>query len=363
MAHSDAGTPDRLARLRLSAQGLARRDFASPEQVVAHLFAVQAQDYPGVLWTVGARMRRGNASAVETALRTGTVVRSWPMRGTLHLISAADLHWMLSLTSERLLRRAARRRQQLELDERLIGIARDTAVEALTGGTHLSRADLLARFDAAGVSTAQQRGYHLLWHLSTEGTLVFGAPRDRTQTFALLDEWVPAPRPLERDEALAELALRYFSGHGPATVQDLAWWSGLPLGDVRAGVAAAGDALESITVDGATHLLAPGAANARPRTGTVRALSGFDELLLGYRDRTAQLAAEHSTRVIPGGNGMFAPTITVDGRVVGTWRRETSARGIRYEARPFEPLTDSVSAALDEEFARHAAFHDSVVAT
>lgn len=112
-----------------------------------------------------------------------------------------------------------------------------------------------------------------------------------------------------------------------------------------------------------THLLAPGAASARPRSGIVRALSGFDELLLGYRDRSAQLATEHSTRVIPGGNGMFAPTITVDGRVVGTWRRESSARGIRYSTQPFEPLTGPVSAALDEEFARHAAFHDSVVAT
>lgn len=181
MAHSDSGARDRLPRLRLAAQGLARRDFTSVEHVVAHLFAVQAQDCPGVLWSVGARMRQGRASTVETALRTGTVVRSWPMRGTLHLISAADLHWMLSLTSERLLRAAARRRQQLELDERSIGVARDAAIEALSGGSQLSRADLLARFDAAGVSTAQQRGYHLLWHLATEGTLVFGAPRERTR--------------------------------------------------------------------------------------------------------------------------------------------------------------------------------------
>jgi hypothetical protein len=144
---------------------------------------------------------------------------------------------------------------------------------------------------------------------------------------------VPSPRRLDHDEALGEFALRYFTGHGPATVHDLAWWSSLTLADARVGLAIARPALDELVVDGDTHYLA---ADTAPAPRAVHALPGFDEYLLGYRTRDAALAPDHAELVVPGKNGLFLPTIVVDGEVVGVWRRTLTAKGVTVEAQPFE---------------------------
>ena len=165
----------------------------------------------------------------------GAIVRSWPLRGTLHLVAAEDLGWLLALTAPRMLATAATRRAALGLTESDVEHARGIATDVLSGRRVLSRRALLAALEASGVDTAGQRGYHLLGSLAQTGTLVLGPTEGAQQTFALLDECVMHPRRLERDEALGELALRYFRSHGPATARDLARWSGLTLADVRRG--------------------------------------------------------------------------------------------------------------------------------
>jgi hypothetical protein len=328
------------------AQQIGGGELSRPLEVVRRMLALQAQDFPGVKWSVGIRQTGATEVAVETACDAGEIVRSWPLRGTLHLVAGEDLRWLLALTAPRATASAAGRRASLGITEDDVEKAREIARSALSGRRVLTRDALLATFDAAGVSTLGQRGYHLLWYLAQTGTLVLGATVGRKQTFALLDEWVPQPRRLDGDEALGELALRYFRSHGPATAADLARWSGVTVGEVRRGIGICGTKLTTLELDGVTYHLAPETLEVAPPTARVHLLPSFDEYLLGYGDRTAALAREHSEAIVPGGNGMFKPTIVVDGEVVGTWKRTLRSREIVIEAAPFARLPSTVREGL-----------------
>ncbi len=320
------------------------------------MLAMQAQDLPGAKWSVGLRARQTTEASVDAACDAGEIVRSWPMRGTLHLVPAEDLRWMLELTAPRALASAASRRAFLGIADADVERARAIAVASLSGGRILARDAILAAIAAGGVSTDGQRGYHLLWYLAQTGTLVLGATAGRQQTFALLDEWVPEPRRLEHDEALGELAFRYFRSHGPATLRDLARWSGLTMRDVRRGVAVSRGMLADLELDGVTYHLAPETLSSAAPAPRVYLLPGFDEYLLGYQDRSAALAPEHGAAVVPGSNGMFMPTIVAAGEVVGTWKRTVRAREILVEPLPFGPLSAWVREGLVEAAREYGAF-------
>lgn len=346
----------RLTALRMAAQRIGASEFTTPGEAVRWMLAMQGQDFAGVRWSVGLRHLDATEARVAAALDAGEIVRSWPMRGTLHLVAAEDLGWMLRLTAPRMAVSAARRRAALGITEAEMERARLAAIEALIGRRVLTREALLATIDAAGVSTDGQRGYHLLWYLAQTGTVVLGPTEGRQQTFALLDDWVPRPRRLERDEALGELALRYFRSHGPATAHDLARWSGLTLGDVRRGLAICGTQLTTLDLGGSTYHVAPETLALAAPPGRTYLLPGFDEYVLGYRDRTAAVAPEHSETIVPRGNGVFKPTIVVDGEVVGTWGRRVKAGEIVIEPALFDRRSGRDRAGLEEAIRPYGAF-------
>lgn len=318
-----------LALQRVVAQQLAPPRARTAREAVDVLGALQAQDLESGLASVALRASRGSRSAVR-ALDDGDLVRSWPLRGTLHLVLATDLPWLIRLLAPRSIAAARARARQLGIDDALVARAADIAVGALTGTRGLVRASLYRRWHEAGVDTDGQRGYHLLWQLAQRGVVCLG-PLDggRQQRIVLLDEWVTHPRQLEGDEALAELAVRYFRGHGPATVRDLARWAGLTQTTARTATELAGPTLGRTTIDGTEHLGDPAIADLlaarRSAARGVLLLPGFDELILGYEDRSATVPASVAPHIAPGSNGMFLPTILSDGQVVGTWRR--SRRG------------------------------------
>ena len=359
-----------VARLRLAAQRLVGPREPTAADTVRWMTAMQAQDYPGAQASVMLRTERSgtpdgagrdasDARDVRAAVDSGAVVRSWPMRGTLHLVAAEDLGWMLSLTADRLLAGAARRREQLGIDDVMVGRATTLAVEALTGGRSLRRADLMALWERDGLLGVPQRGYHLLWNLSQYGVTCFGPTDGAEQRIVLLDEWVPAPRRPGREEALGEWVLRYFRSHGPATVADFRSWTKLTAADPRAGLALARARLAAVDVDGVEHLMDPATpqrlADARAEAAGVLLLPGFDELILGYADRSATLDPAHAGRVVPGGNGMFRPTVVARGRVVGTWRRVGSGSRRRIEAEPFADLPATVRRGIERRAAEYPA--------
>jgi hypothetical protein len=353
----DPGPGAPLRRLRLAAQGLAGRPKAAPAAAVRAVLAVQGQDLPAVRWSVGLRTAGATEASVGAAFADGSLVRSWPLRGTLHVVAAEDLAWLLALTSGRALASVAKRRELLGLEERDLELAREVAIARLEGGRALGRRELLAALEAGGLVVGGQRGYHVLWYLAQTGTLVLGPPDGRQQAFVLLREWLPETTAMDRDEALGELVARYVSGHGPVTAQDIARWAGLPLGEVRRGIAVAGARVDTTAIGGSTYLVAPGLHERPPADDLpLHLLPGFDEYILGYADRTSALAPEHADLVVPGANGMFKATVVVDGTVVGTWSRTMRAREVGIEVTLFPGQAAPDAAALLAAAGRYGAF-------
>ncbi len=327
--------------------------------VVGWFGAMQAQDLASGLWSLGARLPAMTLADIQEALERREALRTWPMRGTMHLVPPRDARWMLALMGERALQGAAARRAYLGLDEATAERAVEVLGAALAGGGRLTRAQCLAQLQEAGISSAGQVGYHLLWYASQRGVTCVAPNIGKEQSFALLDEWAPDPLRPERDEALGMIALRYFQSHGPTTRQDFAGWTGLTADDARRGIAVAGASLATVRVEGKEmHLGAElleahrGAGGGAVSTSTsisttaavtepsddYLALPGFDEYLLGYKDRTLMLDEAHKQAIIPGGNGVFQATLLRGGRVIGTWKRRAGRGKTVVDLFPLIPL-------------------------
>jgi hypothetical protein len=340
VAHAPALSVAQVRALRqhsllLGADGAGARSLAG---VVTWLGALQAQDLGSGMWSLGIRTGATRAEVGEV-LASGAILRTWPMRGTLHLVPAADARWMLTHLGQRTLDRAGPRRAALGLDQALADRAADVLGAFLADGQPRRRSDCLAALGTAGIDTAGQRGYHLLWHAAARGIVCVGPNLGREQSFVLLDAWAPAPVDLDRPAALATVAERFVRGRGPVSEHDLARWADLTVTDARAALAAVPGLAPCTDARGRRLLVAESALDAVPADALpARAVPGFDELVLGYRDRTAQLDRGHEPLVVPGGNGMFSATLLHEGRVVGTWRRRALARSVSITATPFLPL-------------------------
>lgn len=300
------------------------------------LGAAQGQDLPGVLESIALRTTSGDVAEVRRAFDDGELVRAWPMRRTLHVVPARDLAWMLPLATARPLAEAAKRRTQFGLADETVDRAGEVACEALAGGGRLTRAELAGRWADAGLALESSHVTHTISVLAMHGVLAYGPfATAKEQALVLLDEWVPDPRRLAGDEALAEWARIYFTGHGPARRQDFARWTGLPAADVRTAL---DGAREHLVEDGDGMFLDPATPDRLAEAadpGAELLLPGFDEFVLGYGERAEILDAEHADRIVPGGNGVFRPTIVRDGRVVGCWKWAGSGKNRRVERELF----------------------------
>ncbi|NCT71335.1 MAG: winged helix DNA-binding domain-containing protein [Xanthomonadaceae bacterium] len=318
--------PPSLTARRLRAHGISAPVAASPADAVRHMTAMQAQDYHASLWAVGLRTKGSSLAQVEDAIARGEIVRTWPMRGTLHLLAREDVRWMVALLAPRVqATNAGRIARELGLDAATLARGQRVVEKALAAGVPVLRSDLYARMDAAGIASASQRGPHLLNWLAHESVICHGPRHGKQPTFVLMDAWVPPSAALDRDEALHRLALRYLQGHGPATAADLAWWSGLTQRDAQRALALAAAELEQETDEGTTWWWRSDTP-ASPRSRAIHLLPAFDEYLIGYRDRSPVLDAMHARRVFSV-NGLVAPTVIIDGRVAATWKRGSAADG------------------------------------
>jgi hypothetical protein len=337
-------------------QGIAQPTFAEAGDVVAWLGALQAQDYVGTLWAIGLRMTGAIEQRIEQAIAERTIVRTWPMRGTLHFVAANDVRWMLALLAPREMASSAGRSRQLDLDAATFARSKEVFAEALQGGKQLTRDEMLQALEQAGIAMTDQRGYHLLVRSAQDGLICFGSRRGKQPTFVLLDEWIPPTQPLARDEALAELTRRYFSGHGPATAQDLMRWAGLTAAEVKRGLEATANELIRETIANRVYWM-PSRAPA-PTSGmeSVYLLPGFDEYVLGYGDRSAVLDQAYARRICPGDNGMFIPTLVIGGEVTGTWKRTLKKRAVVIEVTPFRPLAPAETQMLSVAADRYGEF-------
>ncbi|MEZ4671199.1 MAG: winged helix DNA-binding domain-containing protein [Anaerolineae bacterium] len=341
---------------RLHNQLVSHPRFTQPVDVVKWLGVMQGQDYAGAKWSIGLRLPTSTDAEVEQSIANYQIVRTWVLRGTLHVVAGADVRWMVELVAPRLIAGLATRHRQLELDEATFRRSNDLFVTALAGGQERTRKQLLAFLEENGVSTQGQRGYHLLGRAGLDGLLVQSVEIRKDATYMLRDEALPSTRLLPRDEAVAELAQRYFHSRGPATVQDFAHWSGLTLTDARAGLEAVKSQLVDETIDGETYWLPPYTSSSPNGAHMAYALPGFDEYLLGYKDRSAVLDPLHATKVCPGGNGIFFPTIVIDGHMVGTWKRTVAKGKMAITTAPFESLSRSEKDTFVKAAGNYAAF-------
>lgn len=336
------------------------------DQAVQWFGAVQAQEYAHACWAVGSRFATDVAmteAAVEQALVKRKVVRSWVLRGTLHLVAAPDLRWLLALAAPALLTRTAAAYREVKLDEAAFRKILPAIRQCLEGGQQLTRVELFAELAQHRIATDGHRGGRILYRAAQVGLICLGLPRGKQATYTLLDEWLPQ-KPGEpekepsREDRLKKLAQHYFESHGPATLADFTWWSGLAAGEARAALEMAMPGMEKAQHAGSTvwwSARTPSLPAQQTSTPMVHLLAGFDEYLLGYTDRTPIIDSAEAGKVMTP-NGLFRPALLVDGRVAGTWQAEVNRSGLKITVAPFAPLRRGSAGALQLAAQRYATF-------
>lgn len=345
-----------VAEKRLASQGMLADSFKHPAEVVRHLGAIQAQDYAGAKWSVGLRLNGSSDDEVEQAIESGAIVRTWALRGTLHLVAVEDVHWLLTLIAPRIIKRNARRYRQLELDESTLAKSSQLLAGALDEGQKLDRQALRAILEKGNISTAGQRLFYMLQRASLDGLICQEtAPRNNPIFVRLAPP--PVKPSFDRDKALAKLAVRYFAGHGPATLDDFVWWSGLLVADARAGLENAEAQLMPETIAGKTYWHAPDAAIPGNAAATMVLLPPFDEVLVGYRDRSASIA-ESDMAAWSRGKAMFTPSLIRRGQVIGLWKKAVKRSVVEVEIELFTELTAADHALLQQAADNYGRFLD-----
>jgi hypothetical protein len=342
----------------------------SAEDVLASLCAIQAQDYPASLWAIGLRCRDSTKVDVEEAIVKKKISRTWLMRGTLHFASSRDIHWMLSLFAPRLVNTAISRDRKLGLGDDAIRRAEGLFAKALKGNRQLTRDGMYNVLEKGGVQIEGNLGYHMLYRAAWDGLICFGAHQGKQPTFELLGERIANRRELSNVEALAELASRYFTSHGPATIKDYVWWSGLKISDAKAGIEEASPALASEPLGGETYYMARNLPTREKNEESVHLLPAFDEYLVGYSDRSSVLGSADARKMLKSGktyfttsNGIFLPVVVADGEVVGTWKRKTEKGKVVVTIRPFMKLDEERMKGVKEASKRYGDFLGVSIAT
>jgi hypothetical protein len=352
-----------IALQRLSQQRLTHNPFGAPAEVVSWLGAVQAQDYPGAKWSLGMRMAGATDETIERAFNDGEILRTHLMRPTWHFVTPADIRWIQELTAPRVNAVNAHRYRELELDEALLRRCSDLIARALESGNQLTRVELREALEREGILTEGQRLAYILHRAELDLVACSGPRRGKQFTYMLLDERAPRAMSLPREEALAELTRRYFTGHGPATAKDFAWWSGLTMADVKTGLEIAAPHLSSESVDGQVMYFsaavspAPGAdpAAGKPDPGKPPAaclLPLYDEYHVGYANFGRSILYRREGRL----SAEFNATILYNQRVIGFWQRTFRKGGVTVALSPLAQFSAGEKEAVGSAVETYAEF-------
>jgi hypothetical protein len=343
-----------LARWRLHTLRLAGPPYPSPAAAVEGLLAVQAENHPQASWAVAARTTGITEAAFGRLFDDGVLLRTHVLRPTWHFVRPDDIRWLIDLTAPRNRRLVVQGQRDLGIGDATLEAATGCIADALSGGVHLTRDALAARLRDEGLPAEGMALGTVLYHAELSALVCSGAVQGRSQTYALLDERAPGARRLDRDEALAELVLRYFTGHGPATERDLAYWATMTLTDVRAGLAAVAGQLDHVEHDGRTYWYAEPPPDGRGLSPRGHLLQVLDEYHNGYQDSRFVLDADG---IVPSGRTAVGMAL-VDGQRVGDMRRTLRPGRVRFEVGLFRDLADDELAALHAAADRYGAFLD-----
>ena len=339
---------------RFHTQHVTGTPLATPEDVVALLGAVQSQDYPGAKWSLGMRAKGATDASIDEAFSAGRILRTHMLRPTWHFVAPADIRWMLRLTAPHVERLNGYRYRQLELDARTLARTRALIEKELAGGRQRTRRELGGTIERAGIGIEGQRLAYIMMNAELAGLVCSGALKGKQHSYALLEERAPPVRELDRDEALAALTRRFFTGHAPATLRHYAWWSGLSVADARRGLAAVRDELQREVDDDGVEWFG-GPQPARPSKGlTAHLIPEYDESLTGARDfGNVDLPRARGKKAW---EDAFVRPVIIGGMRAGTWRRTFAARSAILEINPFAALDAKQERALEAEVKRYSRF-------
>ncbi len=341
---------------RLHNQFLSQTDFTEPNHVVEWLGAVQSQEYAGAKWALAQRMQNAPTDAsIEKAFNEGKILRTHVMRPTWHFVTPTDIRWMLDLTAPRVKIAMAHMDRQLALDKSILKKSNTTLRKALQGNRQLTRAELAPILQKAGISVDGYRMGQLMGHAELDQVICSGGRKGKQFTYALLEERAPQAKSLTREEALLELTRLYFKSHGPATLQDFVWWSGLTTTDARQGMEAVKAEFEQETIADQTYwFVTPTTATSSSPSAYL--LPSYDEYTVGYRDRSAIFDGSHVDKLSAFRESILTQVIVIDGQVSGTWKRTLKKNEVVVEVAPFTVLNKSQNQALIAAVQRYGEF-------
>ncbi|EPG75153.1 winged helix DNA-binding domain protein [Leptospira fainei serovar Hurstbridge str. BUT 6] len=345
-----------ISMYRLYQQEISGTRFKKAEEVTAWMGALQAQDRPQAKLAIRLRGEGIRDADVETAILKKKIVRTWSLRGTLHFLSAADIHWIVSLLGPKIVAGLAGQHRKLELDLSTFNKSNTILSKILRNGEQLTRKELFEEFEKKGISVEGIRGAHLLYQAALTGLICQGPMKGRQETFVLLQEWIPKRKGLDREEALSALAKRYFTGHGPATIQDFIWWAGLTLNEGKIGLASVQSELSKVRINDKDYWSPSFEYTNNIINRRIYLLPGFDEFLLGYEDRSFCVPSQFNSRVVSN-NGFFYPIILLDGQAIGTWKRIMKKDSNSIETNLFFPLDKPLTRILRSEIERYRDFY------
>ena len=346
-----------IASQRLVNQRLVKPTLERASEVVALLGAVQAQDYGSAKWALAQRTRAATDVEVEREIAEGAIVRTHVLRPTWHFVAAVDIGWMLALSAPRVHAANAYWYRWLEVDDAVARRSRTVLTKALRDGKRLTRAELGQALTRARIQiTSPQRLACIVMRAELDGVVCSGARRGKQFTYGLLEELLPRPRALARDDALYELAKRYFSTRGPATADDFAWWSGLTKTDAKRAAESVGPELEQQTIDGLSYWFPTPARLAKRKTPVAHLLPNYDEYFIGFRDRGAFAQRLRAAGIEARTDALSGHILAIDGQIVGSWRRTFRGKKAVIRLKLLQALTAAEDRAVVAAASRFADF-------
>ncbi len=343
-----------ILRQRLHNQLLSQTKCTEPAQIVEWFGAVQAQDYAGAKWALGQRQESATDAALEKAFAEGRILRTHVMRPTWHFVTPTDIRWMLQFTAPRVFAFIAFMDRQFGLDKADFRRSNRVLVKTLQGGKQLMRTELGSILQRNGFQTNANRLGHLLMHAELDGVICSGGKQGKQFTYALLEERAPQTKTLEHEEALTELTRRYFQSHGPATLKDFVWWSGLTMPDARKGIELIKPQIESEVIENQTYWFVPSTLTGKSSLAAYL-LPNYDEYAVGYTDRRA-IFDEVYTDKLDSRESILIQTIMIEGQITGTWKRTIKMNEVILKLSPFFPLKKVEERAIRAAVQRYSQF-------
>lgn len=309
-----------LLHIRLHNQLLAGHRLQTPDQIVSRMGAMQSQSLDLAKWAIGARLDGKAARNIDEGLNSGKIIRTHILRPTWHFISAEDHRWMFDLSRIRLQPVYRSYCKTLGADESLIYRAVSTVEKALQGGRHLTKEEIGEALRAQDIILDTHLLTLTLSYAEMEGSICNGRLQGNKQTFTLIEEWIPRKQPLHKEEAMARLAQTYFTSHAPATINDFSWWSGLSLTECRQAIEMIRSSLVCDEINGRTFWMRSDIKTPPANGNSALLLPPFDEYVVSYKDRSEIIQEHHYAKVMTK-NGLFSPTIMLDGEIIGSWKK------------------------------------------